>query len=121
VGAELAMASGDGATAVIRAEEAVELAQTMQRASARHQIKSEVVLAAALCSAGAVGRARAVAQRALDHSGPLGLTPLRWALASLLIDTGSVTVEAQGLRELTEVRDICAGEVQRAGGTWRTA
>ena len=116
VGAELAMASGDGATAVTRAEEAVGLAHTMTGGSARHRIKSDVVLAAALCSAGAVDRARAVAQRALDQSGPLGLTPLRWALACLLIDTGSVTVEAQGLRELTEVRDICAGEVQRAGG-----
>jgi hypothetical protein len=121
VGAELAMACGDGATAVTRAEEAVGLANAMTRASARHRIKSEVVLAAALCSAGAVERARAVAQRALDRSGPLGLTPLRWALACLLIDTGNVTVDAQGMREVTEVRDICAGEVQRAGGTWRTA
>jgi hypothetical protein len=121
VGAELAMASGDGATAVTRAEDAVGLANTTTAASARHRIKSDVVLAAALCSAGALKRARAVAQRALDRSGPLGLTPLRWALACLLIDTGSVTVDAQGMREVTEVRDICAGEVQRAGGTWRTA
>ncbi|WP_155763482.1 hypothetical protein [Mycobacterium asiaticum] len=121
VGAELAMASGDGETAVIRAEEAVKLAQVMTGASARHRLKSEVVLAAALCSAGAIERARSVAQRALQDTAPLGLRPLRWALACLLIDTGSVTVEAQGLRELLEIRDICAGEVQRAGGTWRTA
>ena len=35
----------------------------MTGASARHRVKSDVVLAAALCSAGAVERARAVAQR----------------------------------------------------------
>lgn len=121
VGAELAMASGDGPTAVRRAEEAVEKARTMAGGSARHRVKSDVVLAAALCSAGAVERARAVAEPALQAAEPLGLTPLRWALACLLIDTGSVTVPPQGLPELAEIRDICAGEVQRAGGTWRTA
>jgi hypothetical protein len=36
----------------------------------------------------------------------------------LLIDIGSVTFAAQ---ELREIRDICAGQVRRAGGTWRTA
>jgi hypothetical protein len=25
------------------------------------------------------------------------------------------------LRELSEIRDICAGQVRRAGGTWHTA
>jgi hypothetical protein len=121
VGAELAMASGDGPTAVSRAEQAVELARTMAGGSARHRIKSDVVLAAALCSSGDIQRARSVAKAALEAAEPLGLIPLRWALACLLIDTGSVTVGAQGLPELAEIRDICAGEVQRAGGTWRTA
>jgi hypothetical protein len=51
----------------------------------------------------------------------LGLTPLRWALACLLIDIASVTVSVQELRELTEIRDICAGQVRRAGGTWHPA
>ena len=63
VGAELAMAAGDGATAVRRAEEGVELARAMAIASVRHQVKSEVVLAAALCSAGATERASVIAQR----------------------------------------------------------
>ncbi|OBK30000.1 hypothetical protein A5634_17065 [Mycobacterium asiaticum] len=121
VGAELAMASGDGPTAVARAEETLRQAQAMTNASARHLIKSEVVLAAALCSAGAVERARSVAQRALQATGPHRLLPLRWALACLLMDTGNVTVPEQGLPELAEIRDICAGEVQRAGGNWRTA
>jgi hypothetical protein len=121
VAAELAMASGDGPTAVRRAEEAVELAQAMAVPSVRHRVKSDVVLAAALCSAGATQRARAVAETALAATGRFGLTPLRWALACLLIDITSVTVGAQGLRELTEIRDICAGQVRRAGGTWHTA
>ncbi|WP_158018947.1 hypothetical protein [Mycobacterium basiliense] len=118
VAAELAMVSGDGAAAVHRAEEAVELAQNMIGASARHRVKSDVVLAAALCSAGATERARSVGEAALDATGRLGLIPLRWALACLLIDTESVTFTA---RELREIRDICADQVWRAGGTWRPA
>ena len=121
VAAELAMAAGEGAIAVRHAEKAVQLAQAMEVASARHRVKSDVVLAAALCSAGDTERARAVAQTALDATGQFGLIPLRWALACLLIDTGSVTFAAQQLRELTEIRDICAGQVRHAGGSWRTA
>ena len=113
VAAELAMARGDGDVAVRHAREAVRLAGAMGVPSARHAVKSEVVLAAALCSAGAVERARAVAEAALDATGRLGLVPLRWALACLLIDIGSVTFSAQKLRE---IRDICAGQVRRAGG-----
>jgi hypothetical protein len=118
VAAELAMATGDGQSAVRHATEALERAEAMNVASARHRVKSDVVLAAALCSAGATGRARAVAEEALDATDRLGLTPLRWALACLLIDIASVTFSAQKLRE---IRDICAGQVRRAGGTWRSA
>ncbi|MGA7050214.1 MAG: hypothetical protein WBZ37_02915, partial [Mycobacterium sp.] len=118
VAAELAMARGDGQIAVRHAEEAVEQTQAMVVASARHRVKSDVVLAAALCSAGSTERARAVAEAALDDTGRLGLIPLRWALACLLTDIGSVTFAAQ---EMHEIRDICAGQVRRAGGTWRCA
>ncbi|CFR86576.1 Uncharacterised protein [Mycobacterium tuberculosis] len=93
----------------------------MAVASARHRVKSDVVLAAALCSAGAVARARAVGEEALDATARFGLLPLRWALACLLIDIGTVTFSAQQLRELTKIRNICAGQVRRAGGCWRTA
>jgi hypothetical protein len=117
VAAELAMASGDGPTAVRDASEGVELARAMAVPSARHRVKSDVVLAAALCSAGATERAREVADSALNATGQFSLVPLRWALACLLIDIGSVTFSA---RELLEFRDICAGQVRRAGGTWRT-
>jgi hypothetical protein len=117
VAAELAMASGDGPGAVRHAEEAVERAQAMVVSSARHRVKSDVVLAAALCSAGSIERARAVAEAVVDATGRLGLIPLRWALACLLIDIGSVTFAPQ---ELYEIRDVCAGQVRRAGGTWRS-
>ncbi|WP_420714556.1 hypothetical protein [Mycobacterium sp. Aquia_213] len=114
VAAELAMARGDGTIAVRHAEEAVEFAQTME-ASERHRVKSDVVLAAALCSAGAIDRARTVAEAALDATGRFGLIPLRWASACLLFDIGSVTISAP---KLAEIRDICAGQMRRAGGTW---
>jgi hypothetical protein len=121
VSAELAMATGDGATAVRHAEEAVELAGAMPVPSARHRVKSDVVLAAALCSAGATERARAVGEAALRDTGRFGLIPLRWALACLLIDIGSVTIPEQQVRKLVEIRDICARQVRHAGGNWRTA
>jgi hypothetical protein len=118
VGAELAMARGEGALAVRHAEEAVEFAQAMAVASARHRVKSQVVLAAALCAAGGTARARAVAEAALEDTGRLRLLPLRWALACLLIDIGNVSFPPQ---MLPEIRDICAGQVRRAGGAWRSA
>ncbi|ORW22795.1 hypothetical protein [Mycobacterium palustre] len=118
VAAELAMASGDGRTAVRHAEAAVDLAATMAPASVRHRVKSDVVLAAALCSAGSVERARVVADAALRATEELNLIPLRWALACLLIDIESDTFSA---RKLHEIRDVCAGQVRRAGGAWRSA
>jgi hypothetical protein len=118
VAAELAMACGDGDSAVAHAAAGIELAGEMAVASARHRVKSEVVMAAALCSAGAVERAGAVADAALDATARFGLIPLRWALACLLIDIGSVAFSAQ---QLNEIRDVCAGQVRRAGGTWRSA
>jgi hypothetical protein len=118
VAAELAMARGEGALAVRHAEEAVNLAQAMAVASARHRVKSQVVLAAALCAAGGTARARAVAETALQDTDRLRLLPLRWALACLLIDIGNVSFPAQMLHE---IRDICAGQVRRAGGAWRSA
>ncbi|KJX75721.1 hypothetical protein MLPF_0578 [Mycobacterium lepromatosis] len=115
VAAELAMAVGDGATAVRHAKEAVELAQGGRVVSVRHQVKSDVVLAAALCSV-ATERARAVAEAALAATGRLGLIPLSWALACLLLDIGSVTFSGP---ELSELRGFCADQVRHAGGTWR--
>ena len=120
VAAELAMAAGEGAAAVRNAEVAVELAAITVdgSVSARHCAKSDMVLAAALCSAGAVDRARAVGEVTLELTGRLGLVPLRWAVASLLvdlIDTGSPTRQ---IAELRDIRDECARQVRHWGGAW---
>jgi hypothetical protein len=116
VAAELAMVSGQGDVAVRNAEVAVELAATTLDGAARHRSKSEVVLAAALCSAGALERARDVADAALELTGRLGLVPLRWALACLLVDLADTEATAEEFRNL---RDECAGRIGHWGGTWR--
>lgn len=114
VAAELAMVGGDGATAVREAELAVELAGAAE--SARHRAKSQVVLAAALCSAGAVDRARAVGETALQLTGELNLVPLRWAVACLLVDL----IDTPGpVGECRDIRDECARLVRHRGGAWR--
>ena len=124
VGAELAMACGDGATAVGRRPRkrsgwrtpCIPAPEPSYGTGSRARWCWRRPCAAPGPSTGPRSRRAGV-----EGSGQLGLIPLRWALACLLIDIGNVTVDAQGMREVTEVRDICAGEVQRAGGTWRTA
>jgi hypothetical protein len=112
VSAELAMASGDGAEAVRRARCAVELAAAAG-VSARHRVKSDVVLAAALCAGGDLDRSRIVADTALTATEELGLVPLRWALASLLDGIGSTARSAGDIRA---IRDQAADLVRRRGG-----
>jgi hypothetical protein len=111
VSAELAMARGEGATAVAHAERAVELAVAL--GSARHAVKSEVVRAAALCSAGDVDASRQVADAALQDTERLGIIPLRWALACLLADIGSARHTAP---EMLRIRNECAATVRHRGG-----
>ena len=116
VAAELAMAGGEGAVAVRNAEVAVELAATTLDGSARHRAKSQVVLAAALCSSGALDRAKTVADAALELTGQFGLLPLRWAVACLLVDLGTETPTR--IAELRGIRDDCARRVEHWGGAW---
>ena len=111
VSAELAMARGDGATAVGHAERAVELAAAF--GSARHAVKSDVIQAAALCSAGELDASRCVAEAALQDAERLGLVPLCWALACLLADIGSA---AHTAAEVLTIRNECAATVRRRGG-----
>jgi hypothetical protein len=120
VAAELAMVAGDGAAAVRNAEVAVELAATTVdgSVSARHCAKSDVVLAAALCSAGAVDRARTVGEATLELTGRLGLVPLRWAVACLLVDLVDTGSPTRPITELCDIRDECARQVQHWGGAW---
>ena len=113
VRAELAMAEGKGADAVRHAERAVGLADRI--GSTRHDMKSQVVLAAALCSAGDCVAARRVADEALVRTERCGLMPLSWALACLLADIGSaVHTPAQNAAR----RDDFADGVRRRGGSW---
>lgn len=114
VSAELAMVSGDGAAAVINAERSVRLAENL--ASARHAVKSRVVLAAARCSSGDIDASRREADEALRQTALFGLLPLRWAAASLLADIGS---EEHSHAEVTAIRDATAETVIRRGGVWR--
>lgn len=113
VSAELAMARGDGVLAVRHAERAAELAVAF--GSVRHTLKSDVVLAAALCSAGAHDRSRRLADTALDAAGRLGMVPLRWALACLLADIGSATHPSE---QVIGIQDESADTVRRRGGAW---
>jgi hypothetical protein len=114
VSSELAMARGDGRMAVGHAERAVDLAAPL--GSARHAVKSDVILAAALCSAGGLESSRRVADGALAATERLGIIPLRWALACLLADIGSATHSAG---EVVAIRDESADTVRRRGGVWR--
>jgi len=114
VAAELAMARGDGAAAVRHAELAVELAGNQP--SSRHRVKTQVIYAAALCSAGRISEARVAADEALSATAALGLVPLRWAVASLLVDMGSGRGQTH---DVVAIRDACAEAIRRAGGVWR--
>ncbi|WP_167105697.1 hypothetical protein [Mycobacterium sp. DL592] len=115
VRAELAMAAGRGSDAVAYAERSVELAGAAAPALRRHRVKSDVVLAAALCSAGLPDRSRVVADGALDDTLTHGLVPLRWALACLLLDLESTTLTSQ---EVSAIRDDSAAAITRRGGQW---
>ncbi len=115
VGAELAMAAGDGVSARSHAIRAVELAGAAGPALRRHRVKSAVVLAAAHCCAGDVAGSRRVADAALGDTETCGLVPLRWALACLLTDIGSAQ---RSPAEIAEIRDRSATFVTRHGGRW---
>lgn len=113
VSAELAMVRGAGTVAIGHAEQAVDAAAGL--GSARHALKSEVVLAAALCTAGEIQRSRRVADAALQSAGRLGLIPLRWALACLLADIGSGTLARP---QIVDIRDQSAEAIRARGGVW---
>lgn len=114
VSAELAMVGGEGAAAVADAKRALELA--VCQPSARHTVKSRIVLAAALCSSGDVDASRRQADEALRQATQFGLIPLRWAVANLLVDIGS---EQHSDSDLVGIRESSAETVTRRGGVWR--
>jgi hypothetical protein len=116
VSAELAMARGQGPAAVEHAEAGRDAAVAF--GSARHAVKSEVVLAAALCCVGDLETSRRVADIALQETERLGMIPLRWALASLLVGIGSATHSEV---EVAAIRDCSADTVRSRGGVWATS
>jgi len=89
----------------------VELAASF--GSARHAVKSDVILAAALCSAGEIQPSRRVADAALQDADRLGIIPLCWALACLLAAIGSGRRSAA---DVLRIRNECAATVRRRGG-----
>lgn len=115
VSAELAMVRGDGPSAVVHAQRAVDLAASL--GSERHTVKSRVILAAAHCSSGDLDASRHVADDALRQTGSFGLIPLRWATACLLADIGS---DELSHTEISALRDGSAETVIRQGGVWRS-
>ena len=112
VAAELAMVTGKASVAVENAERAEEF---VNQGMVRHRLKSQVVLAGAMCCAGQLDRARGLAEAALDDTDRLGLIPLRWALCCLLADIGS---SARTAAELGHLRDGSAALISHRGGTW---
>lgn len=115
VTAELAMAAGDGPEALRHAGRAVELADQALPALRRHRIKSDVVLAAALCCSGDIPAARRTAERALADTAEHRLAPLRWAVSCLLADIGSAV---HSPAEILVIRAGSADFVTRHGGSW---
>ncbi len=116
VRAELAMAAGDGHRAVGHARRGVELTEAALPMLRRHRVKSDVVLAAALCCAADLAASRALADAALQAADAHGLMPLRWALACLLADIGS---GAHPPAVIADIRDRSAQFVARHGGRWK--
>lgn len=112
VSAELAMARGDGAEAVRCARAGVDRAAA-PAVSPRHRAKSQIVLAAALCTNADVDEARTVADAALADTQRWGLLPLRWAVASLLTAIGSDT---HSTPQVSAIRDEAAALIGHRGG-----
>ena len=116
VRAELAMVTGAGDTALTHARRGVALAESELPRLRRHRVKSDVVLAAALCSAGDLDAARDVGAGALASTSEYRLIPLHWAVACLLTDIGHPALTP---RQAASERDRSAAFVTRHGGHWK--
>lgn len=82
--AETELASGHPAAAINPAETAAEIAASS--GSARHRVKSALVLGVALATDGRRERAARMLATALDDATDLGLLPLVWPAALVLAD-----------------------------------
>ena len=86
------------------------------RAAVLEPTFAEAYTTRAMARASLGNREGALADAARELTGSLGLIPLRWALACLLIDLATTDGRAA---ELRGIRDDCARRVEHWGGTWR--
>ncbi|TJZ81758.1 hypothetical protein FCG67_03240 [Rhodococcus oryzae] len=110
VSAEIALASGDPATARRHASTAVELARDVD--SVRHQVKSDLLLAAAHSAGPDPAAALDLGEQVLDRCAEHELLPLRWAAAMLV----------NGVRpgaDAAAIRDECRRQISDRGGRFR--
>jgi hypothetical protein len=110
VSAEIALASGDADTARRHASAAVELAGDVD--SVRHQVKSDLLLAAAHSAGPEPAAALDLGEQVLDRCAEHGLLPLRWAAAMLV----------NGVRagaDAAAIRDECRRQISDRGGRFR--
>lgn len=110
VTAEMSLASGDAVQGLVNARRALELADGSP--SVRHQVKSELLVAAAVSAgpdpASAVDPALRVLARCDEHD----LVPLRWAASMLLCGVAPAP-------RFLEVRQRAEASVVAAGGRFR--
>ncbi|WP_430333681.1 hypothetical protein [Rhodococcus sp. ACT016] len=109
VAAEIALASGDFATATTHAQAAVD--RSADGPSVRHRVKSALLFAAAATGRPTSDLALETAERVEADSAAHGLVPLRWA-AAMLVDGVRPSTAARA------VRDECAAEIGRRGGNF---
>ncbi|MBJ8347426.1 hypothetical protein [Antrihabitans sp. YC2-6] len=111
VAAEISLAGGAGIPALAFAEAGYR--HSMQHSSLRHQVKSRLLVAAALSAVDRVDESRALAGEVVEQCAEQRLLPLRWAAAMLLAggDEGSAAM-ASALES--------AREIESFGGSFRT-
>lgn len=112
VTAEMSLAAGDSARGLTNAARAVELADGSP--SVRHQVKSELLFAAATSAGPDPTAAQAPARAVLARCEENGLLPLQWAASMLL---GGVAPAP----DVDEVRRRCEAAVMGAGGRFRNS
>ncbi|MFI6045134.1 hypothetical protein ACIA8C_26125 [Nocardia sp. NPDC051321] len=109
--AETSLAAGTVEPAVTYAAAALELAE--RAPSVRHQVKSRLLVAAAVAVAGEHDRSRALAEQVAEQCREHGLLPLRWASAMLRDGLGVAGAGAEA--------EDCAATIVRRGGRFRPA
>lgn len=111
VTAETALASGDFEAARVFAARGAADSETF--GSVRHQVKSDLLRAAALTDTADLTPALELAADVCDRAAVHGLVPLRWAASMLLVGLGAGA-------DVERVRNECATAVARGGGHFAT-